>query len=82
MPSLIVLGMVNQNSPQQNAGLFLGEGNIGGWDSNYKLNQGHGSTFGVGNVAPAWLSVNVDNLEVFDGVMNDQDLKVTMAVDV
>lgn len=82
MPSLIILGMVSQNTPQQNAGTFIGEGNIGGWDANMKLNQGQGGTFGFFNLTPVWVNINVDNLEGFDGVINDQDFKPTVALDV
>jgi len=81
LPSLIILGMVNQNTPQENAGTFIGEGNIGGWDANMKINQGHGGFYGVGNVTPLWANINVDNLEAVDGVINDQDVKPTFGLD-
>ncbi|RIV22046.1 hypothetical protein D2Q93_09715 [Alicyclobacillaceae bacterium I2511] len=75
MPSFIAFGVIAQNTPQQNAGLFVGEGNFGGWDANIKLAQGHGGTFGWWNLFPAQLNVLLDNLEFIDGMMNDADLK-------
>lgn len=82
MPCLIIVGMVNQNTPQQNAGIFVGEGNLGGWDANMKLNQGHGGYFGFFNFTPAWANIIVDNMEIVDGVINDQDLKPKMGINV
>ena len=81
MLSLIILGIVNQNTPQENAGLFVGEGNMGGWDANMKINQGHGGYYGSFNLTPGWINLNIDNLEGIDGLINDQDLKVTIALD-
>lgn len=75
MPSIIICGVLNSNTPQQNAGAFIGEYNIGGWDANIKLNQGHGGLFGFFNVIPMQLNLNVDNLEGIDGAINDQDIK-------
>lgn len=75
MPSIIVCGAFFQNTPQQNAGAFIGEYNLGGWDANMKLCQGHGGTFGFFNVVPIQVNVNFDNFEVIDGAMNDQDFK-------
>ncbi|MCF8567596.1 hypothetical protein LLE49_23015 [Alicyclobacillus tolerans] len=75
MPSLIVFGAINQNTPQQNAGLFIGEGNIGGWDANMKLAQGHGGTFGFFNAYPVQVNIHFDNFQLVDGVMNDNDVK-------
>jgi hypothetical protein len=42
VPSLMIFGVINQNTPQENAGTFIGEANFGGWDANMKANQGHG----------------------------------------
>ena len=75
MPSVILVGAFNSNTPQQNAGTFVGEYNFGGWDANMKLSQGHGGLFGFFNVYPLQLNINFDNLEVIDGMMNDMDLK-------
>lgn len=79
IPSLIAFGVVNQNTPQQNAGLFMGEGNLGGWDANMKLAQGHGGTFGFFNIFPLQANILFDNLEAIDGMMNDMDFKPTVA---
>lgn len=81
MPSLILIGVANQNTPQENAGIFLGEGNMGGWDANMKINQGHGGFYGFFNVTPGWININLDNLEGIDGMINDQDVKASTALD-
>lgn len=82
IPSLIAFGVINQNTPQQNAGLFLGEGNIGGWDANMKLSQGHGGSYGFFNLYPLQVNILFDNLEVIDGMINDPDFKPTMTANV
>jgi len=76
-PELIILGVINQNVPVDNAGLFIGEGNIGGWDSNVKANHANGGTVGFFNVQLDFVNINIDNVHVFDGVINDQDYKFT-----
>lgn len=80
MPSFIAIGAINQNTPQQNAGLFIGEGNIGGWDANMKLSQGHGGTYGFFNAFPMQLNILLDNFEAVDGAINDPDVKVSAVV--
>lgn len=75
MPSFIAFGVINQNTPQQNAGIFVGEGNVGGWDANMKLAQRNGGTFGWFNWLPLNLNVNFDNFEIIDGAMIDPDVK-------
>ena len=82
MLCLIVIGAVNQNTPQENAGTFIGEGNLGGWDANMKINQGHGGYYGFFNITPAWVNMNIDNMELVDGMVNDQDFKPLMGLDV
>lgn len=79
MPSLIAIGAINQNTPQQNAGLFIGEGNIGGWDANMKLSQGHGGTFGFFNGFPLQVNILFDDFEAVDGAINDTDIKSSIA---
>ncbi len=78
MPSLVYFGIINQNTPQQNAGIFLGEGNIGGWDANIKLSQGHGGTYGFFNMFPAQFNLIFDNFEVIDGAIIDPDVKASI----
>jgi len=46
MPSVILLGSLLMNTPQQNAGAFVGEYNFAGWDANRKMSQAHGGEFG------------------------------------
>lgn len=75
MASLICFGTININSTAQNAGVFVGEINCGGWDANQKQNQGHGNLYGFFNVVLYQQSYLFDNFEVFDGTINDQDLK-------
>ncbi|WP_067625825.1 hypothetical protein [Alicyclobacillus acidiphilus] len=82
MPSLIIFGVINQNTPQQNAGIFVGEGNMGGWDANMKSAQGHGGLFGYFNAFPMQLNVVFDNFEAIDGAMNDSDVKTGLVSNV
>ncbi|GGJ10613.1 hypothetical protein GCM10010885_19770 [Alicyclobacillus cellulosilyticus] len=82
MPSIIICGALNSNTPQQNAGAFFGEFNFGGWDANIKLNQGHGGLYGFFNLIPAQLNVNLDNLELIDGAILDQDLKAEQSANI
>ncbi|MBI0576868.1 MULTISPECIES: hypothetical protein [Bacillaceae] len=75
MPSVINLGVLNVNTPQQNANVSIGESIITGMDSNRKFNQGFGSTFGFFNVLTLNVANNLDNLDGIDGVIFDQDIK-------
>jgi hypothetical protein len=75
VPFILLCGALNSNTPQQNAGAFVGEFNFGGWDANIKLNQGHGGLYGFFNFIPAQLNINLDNMEGIDGVILDQDTK-------
>lgn len=75
MPFILLCGALNSNTPQQNAGAFVGEFNFGGWDANIKLNQGHGGLYGFYNLIPAHLNINLDNMEGIDGAILDQDMK-------
>lgn len=82
MPTFISFGAINSNSPQQNAGVFIGEINCGGWDANQKQNQGHGALYGFYNVIVNQICVTYDNFELLDGVINDQDFKPITASNV
>lgn len=75
MPSVILVGALNSNTPQENAGAFFGEFNFSGWDANMKISQGHGGTFGSFNWFPLNVNVAFDNFEMIDGAMIDNDLK-------
>ncbi|MCL6454725.1 MAG: hypothetical protein K6T78_14055 [Alicyclobacillus sp.] len=79
MPALIAFGVINQNTPQQNAGLFVGEGNVGGWDANMKMSLAEGGCFGFFNVFPVNANLNFDNFEFIDGAINDADYKATVS---
>jgi len=80
LPTAITFLAINSNSPQQNAGVFIGEINITGWDANGKFNYGHGAIYGFFNVLAANASLNFDGMELIDGVINDQDLKPNWSV--
>ena len=75
IPVLILSGSVNSNSPQQNAGVFMGQINIGGWDANQKYSAAKAGTFGFFNINTSFNVLN-DSFEFIDGLMNDQDLKI------
>lgn len=75
MPCFITFGAVNSNTPQQNAGVFIGEINCGGWDANQKQNLGHGALYGFFNVTTNIWSAAFDGNEWLDGLILDQDFK-------
>jgi len=75
MPSVILLGSLLMNTPQQNAGAFVGEYNFAGWDANRKMSQAHGGEFGFFNWSPGFYNLNLDSFEVVDGAINDADAK-------
>lgn len=77
MPTMIACGAINASSPQQNAGVFLGQVNITGWDANMKINLGHGAFFGFFNYEVSDVNTLFDNLEWMDGVIFDQDMKIS-----
>lgn len=80
MANLISIGAVNVNIVQQNAGVFMGQVNVSGWDSHQKLNLGHGALFGVYNWSIGNFNRTFDGLEVMDGIMMDQDIKAQFAI--
>lgn len=75
MPSLINVGIININTPQQNANVFIGESVITGMDANMKFNTGLAGTFGFFNAISGNINANFDNFEIADGNIYDQDLK-------
>ena len=75
MPSVINLGIMNINSPQPNAAIFVGESVVTGMDGNRKYNLGFGGQYGFLNVITGNISNNVDSFEVIDGVIFDNDFK-------
>lgn len=75
MPNLIFAGVINSNTPQQNAGVWIGQSNISGFDANMKLNMAQGGDFGILSTQINGMNIMLDNFEVIDGVINDQDFK-------
>ncbi|GGJ10647.1 hypothetical protein GCM10010885_19820 [Alicyclobacillus cellulosilyticus] len=80
MASVIALGVVNTNVAQQNAGVFIGEIHITGWDANGKTNQGNGSIYGWFNVSAVCWNANADGMEWVDGLIVDPDVKPSWTV--
>ncbi len=80
LATVIALGAVNLNVAQSNAGAFIGEINISGWDSNQKSNYGSGLQFGWFNYSVWSLSANFDGGEWLDGIIIDPDVKPLHAV--
>lgn len=75
MPSVINLGIMNINSQQPSAAVFVGESVVTGMDANRKYNMGFGGVYGFGNVVMGNLSNVADSFEMMDGVIFDQDFK-------
>ncbi|KPV43089.1 hypothetical protein [Alicyclobacillus ferrooxydans] len=75
MATFIQFGVIYSNSPNQNAGIFVGQNSITGWDANQKFNIGHGAAFGTGNLEMYTQVYLMDGFEYIDGVMNDMDNK-------
>lgn len=65
---------MNVSTMQQNAGVFVGEGNITGWDQHQKTNKGLGDVYGHHNGEFANVSINFDH-DLIDAPINDQDVK-------
>ncbi|KPV43088.1 hypothetical protein [Alicyclobacillus ferrooxydans] len=82
MPAFILSGAITVNTPQQNGAVFVGQNSVGGWDANMKFNTAHGGNFGVFSVQMSALNVMLDNLEVIDGMINDQDLKISPTLEI
>ncbi|MCF8568075.1 hypothetical protein LLE49_25450 [Alicyclobacillus tolerans] len=74
MPALILSGSINTNTPQQNAGVFIGQINIGGWDANQKYSAAKAGHYGFFNLDTS-LNVLNDSFEFIDSMINDQDVK-------
>lgn len=82
MPNMICIGAININCPQQNAGVFIGEINCGGWDANQKQNQGFGALNGLFNFVCFQSAYLYDNFELIDGLMNDADFKPLIGMNI
>lgn len=68
------------NSATQNAGIFIGQNSFTGFDSNQKLNIGHGAAYGVLNWMHGSSNFVMDGFESIDAMMNDMDYKVSKNV--
>ncbi|XJZ25709.1 hypothetical protein ACF5W4_09805 [Bacillota bacterium Lsc_1132] len=75
MPSVINLGVFNVNSPQPSSAIVVGESVINGMDANRKYNLNVGGMYGFANATAGNLNNIADSLEMFDGVIFDQDIK-------
>ncbi|WAH44543.1 hypothetical protein NZD89_07650 [Alicyclobacillus fastidiosus] len=78
IPALILIGAFNSNTPQQNAGAYVGQINNGGWDANQKFEVAKSGNFGFFSM---YNSVNIltDSFEFIDGMVIDSDIKPTVA---
>ncbi|EKN70605.1 hypothetical protein BABA_04159 [Neobacillus bataviensis LMG 21833] len=75
MPSIVNIGLLNVNSPQPSAAVFVGEGMVNGMDANRKYNLNMGGNYGINNLNIGNINNIVDSFEVLDGVIFDQDFK-------
>lgn len=82
MPSIINLGIMNVNTPQQNSNVTIGESIITGMDANRKFNTAFGGTFGLFNNVSLNIGNNMDALDAIDGVIFDQDFKANFGANI
>jgi len=82
MPTVISFGYMHIQSSFQNAGVFIGETNMGGWDAHAKTNTGHGPVYGFYCLESGTLNMTDDSREVLDGIINDQDVKMSWNVNI
>lgn len=75
MSCYITFRGINVNVSSQNAGVFVGDIRIPGWDSNQKVNSAHAAIYGFSNLEATTVNVTVDSQELVDGMINDQDIK-------
>lgn len=75
MPCYISFRGINVSTSAQNAGVFVGDISIPGWDANLKINSAHSSIYGFSNLEARTVNVTVDSQELVDGLINDQDVK-------
>lgn len=81
MPAFVISGMININTPQQNAAVFIGQNAAGGWDANMKFNTAQGGNFGIMSVQMDLANIMIDNLEFIDGVVFDSDFKLSPTIE-
>lgn len=82
MPVFVSFGVINSNSPNQNAGVFIGQNSITGWDANQKFNIGHGALFGWYNYSFGGYNVTFDNMEYIDAPILDMDNKASWSTNI
>ena len=75
IPAFVFIGVVNDNTPQQNAGVFIGQINNGGWDANMKFQAAKSGNYDVMSFNFQPFNVFNDSFEFIDGMINDQDVK-------
>ncbi|MCF8568074.1 hypothetical protein LLE49_25445 [Alicyclobacillus tolerans] len=78
IPAFVFIGVVNDNTPQQNAGVFIGQINNGSWDANMKFQAAKTGNFDVMSTNFQPLNFFWDSFEFIDGVVNTQDIKPDM----
>lgn len=82
MAMVVTFNMVNiAGSPQQNAGIFVGETAMTGWDANQKQNFAMGGNFGSLDVRQANFSWQFDP-DAVDAIINDLDNKAALNTNV
>ncbi len=82
MPCYITFRGINVNATSQNAGIFVGDISVPGWDANQKTNSAHAAIYGSANIEAKTVNVTVDGQEFIDGVINDQDVKPVWGMNV
>lgn len=76
MPAFILTGPIFVDTPQQNSnGVNMGFSSLANYDANMKFNTAQGGNFGFMSVNITGGSVMNDNMEMFDGNLNEQDIK-------
>lgn len=79
MPNFISFVALNFNTSTQNAGVYIGQTNISGFDANMKMNLGNGSNFSLWSISNMGsIMANWDGMEGADGVIIDTDMKPDM----
>ncbi|GMA55582.1 hypothetical protein C7445_102181 [Alicyclobacillus sacchari] len=65
---------MNISSMQQNAGVFVGDSRITGWDQHQKTNKATGDVYGDHNEEVCNVNINFDT-DVIDAFIRDDDVK-------
>ena len=74
MPAFVFIVNFQSNTPQQNAGTFIGQINNGSWDANMKLQGAKTGNFDVLSLNIQPFNFLYDSFEFIDGVVNTQDV--------